>query len=69
VKQLQHFYQYELRKNSPKEGFIIPYTNLSFVPEEIAALLLSYAKEIASKTSSGNVKDCVITVLFLSIIN
>ncbi len=55
---------YDVEKSEERQVYRIPYGSMNFVPEEVAALILTYAKDIAAKTGHS-IKDCVITVVDL----
>lgn len=57
------YFLYSLEKEENRNIYAIPYdTNITFIPEDLAGMLLNYAKETATKSSGFSIKDCVITV-------
>lgn len=58
---IKPFYSYKLVNESGRYGFSVD-ENTILIPEELAAILLKYLKDFASKAAAMTVKDCVITV-------
>ena len=54
--------RYEFIEDVESKGVLYKYGNGTYRPEETAAFVLSYAKQIAEKHAGASVKDCVITV-------
>lgn len=63
LSQLKHLIMYNLVPLEDRGVYGVSFDNNTLPAEAVAGIILSYAKDIASKTAKTSIKDCVITVI------